>query len=78
MILSSSLGDGKCYIETANLDGEANLKIRQANSGTMALEDDAAKLGGLRTDGLPAECCYCRSHCWQGAVLTAFDVDAVV
>jgi len=47
VILSSSLGDGKCYIETANLDGEANLKIRQANSNTMALQDDAAKLGAI-------------------------------
>ncbi|ANB12538.1 aminophospholipid-translocating P4-type ATPase DNF1 [Sugiyamaella lignohabitans] len=30
VVLSTSDGDGACYIETKNLDGESNLKVRQA------------------------------------------------
>jgi len=30
LFLSSTNPDGVCYIETANLDGETNLKIRKA------------------------------------------------
>jgi phospholipid-translocating ATPase len=30
IILSTADGDGACYIETKNLDGETNLKVRQA------------------------------------------------
>lgn len=31
----SSDPDGRCYIQTASLDGETNLKIRQAHSFTV-------------------------------------------
>ncbi|VAH03439.1 unnamed protein product [Triticum turgidum subsp. durum] len=34
LFLSSTNADGVCYIETANLDGETNLKIRKASEKT--------------------------------------------
>ena len=34
VVLSTSDPDGGCYVETKNLDGETNLKVRQALQGT--------------------------------------------
>jgi len=34
LLLSSNLPEGMCYIETANLDGETNLKIRNSPNAT--------------------------------------------
>ena len=39
ILLSSSDAECQCYIETANLDGETNLKIRTAHVGTKHLKD---------------------------------------
>jgi phospholipid-transporting ATPase len=33
LILSSSFDQGICYIETKNLDGETNLKIKRTDIG---------------------------------------------
>lgn len=49
ILLSSSLPHGTAYIQTANLDGETNLKIRQALPETSHLTDPAA-LADLRGD----------------------------
>jgi phospholipid-transporting ATPase len=48
VLLASSEPEGLCYIETANLDGETNLKIKQAIPETSHLVSSAelARLGG--------------------------------
>ncbi|KNE56612.1 phospholipid-translocating P-type ATPase, flippase [Allomyces macrogynus ATCC 38327] len=46
VLLASSEQDGLCYIETANLDGETNLKIKQARPETTGWVH-AADLAGV-------------------------------
>ncbi|KAL9235477.1 hypothetical protein vseg_010234 [Gypsophila vaccaria] len=41
LLLSSSYEDGICYVETMNLDGETNLKVKRALEATLSLDDDA-------------------------------------
>ncbi|WCJ20979.1 ATPase E1-E2 type family protein / haloacid dehalogenase-like hydrolase family protein [Euphorbia peplus] len=40
LLLSSSYEDGICYVETMNLDGETNLKLKHAVEVTSSLHDD--------------------------------------
>lgn len=40
LLISSSYPDGICYVETMNLDGETNLKLKQAFDVTSSLQDD--------------------------------------
>ena len=40
LLLSSSYGDGVCYVETMNLDGETNLKLKHALEVTTHLHDE--------------------------------------
>ncbi|MBE3048632.1 phospholipid-transporting ATPase, partial [Candidatus Bathyarchaeota archaeon] len=48
VLLASSEPEGLCYIETANLDGETNLKIKQGVPETAAMvsPSELARLGG--------------------------------
>lgn len=40
LLLSSSYEDGICYVETMNLDGETNLKVKQALEVTSSLKNE--------------------------------------
>uniref|UniRef100_A0A672ZMB3 Phospholipid-transporting ATPase n=1 Tax=Sphaeramia orbicularis TaxID=375764 RepID=A0A672ZMB3_9TELE len=54
VIVSSSEPQAMCYIETSNLDGETNLKIRQGlplTTGFQTLEDLMALSGRLECEG---------------------------
>ncbi|KAJ4961095.1 hypothetical protein NE237_021005 [Protea cynaroides] len=42
LLLSSSYSDGICYVETMNLDGETNLKVKQCLEATAALQDESS------------------------------------
>lgn len=42
LLLSSSYEDGICYVETMNLDGETNLKVKRSLEVTLPLDDDMA------------------------------------
>ena len=49
LMVSTSLPKGIAYVETKNLDGETNLKIKQANKDILehvSDEKDFAKLDG--------------------------------
>ncbi|GKB33464.1 probable phospholipid-transporting ATPase 4, partial [Tanacetum coccineum] len=41
LLLSSSYEDGICYVETMNLDGETNLKVKRSLESTLTLDDDS-------------------------------------
>ncbi|CAN6194804.1 unnamed protein product [Urochloa humidicola] len=40
LLLSSSYEDGICYVETMNLDGETNLKVKRSLEATLPFEED--------------------------------------
>ncbi|KAI3512526.1 hypothetical protein L1887_19842 [Cichorium endivia] len=42
LLLSSSYEDGICYVETMNLDGETNLKVKRSLEVTLTLDDDTS------------------------------------
>ncbi|ODQ63622.1 aminophospholipid translocase that maintains membrane lipid asymmetry in post-golgi secre [Nadsonia fulvescens var. elongata DSM 6958] len=60
VLLASSEPEGLCYIETANLDGETNLKIKQAHADTAHLvaPGDLARLDGKLESEKPNSSLY--------------------
>ncbi|XP_042482484.1 probable phospholipid-transporting ATPase 4 [Macadamia integrifolia] len=42
LLLSSGHEDGICYVETMNLDGETNLKVKRSLEVTLSLDEDLA------------------------------------
>jgi phospholipid-transporting ATPase len=60
VLLASSEPEGLCYIETANLDGETNLKIKQAIPETANLVSpaDISRLGGKVRSETPNSSLY--------------------
>nr|XP_043629882.1 putative phospholipid-transporting ATPase 9 [Erigeron canadensis] len=42
VLLSSSYEDAVCYVETMNLDGETNLKLKQSLDATSMIHDDSS------------------------------------
>ncbi|KAL4324877.1 hypothetical protein GQ457_11G027910 [Hibiscus cannabinus] len=42
ILLSSSYEEAICYVETMNLDGETNLKLKQAPDATSSLNEDSS------------------------------------
>ncbi|CAF4437351.1 unnamed protein product, partial [Adineta steineri] len=47
VIISSSDENGLCFIETAELDGETNLKVRQALEETCKIGEDLNELSSF-------------------------------
>lgn len=56
IVISTSEPDGRCFVETMNLDGETNLKIRYAMPETQWIQsaDDASQLQMLVEVDLPS------------------------
>eukprot|EP01047_Picozoa_sp_COSAG01_P010027 COSAG01_NODE_421_length_17271_cov_524.391218_1_plen_510_part_00 len=56
ILLHSSLPGGRCYVETAELDGETNLKIRSAHGDIVQLTPEAAPFDAGAFSGDSVEC----------------------
>ena len=60
LLLATSEPDGLCYIETANLDGETNLKIKQAipETANLVSPSELSRLGGIIKSEQPNSSLY--------------------
>ena len=61
VLLTSSNPEGVCYVETINLDGESNLKIKQALDETRDMSEEALPTFKVP----PCSCCLgAAALCW--------------
>ncbi|KAF1854351.1 hypothetical protein Lal_00045115 [Lupinus albus] len=60
VLLASSEPEGLCYIETANLDGETNLKIKQGlpETSSMVSPNELSRLGDVSSRNSPNSSLY--------------------
>ena len=60
VLLATSEPEGLCYIETANLDGETNLKIKQAipETANLVSPSELSRLGGIIKSEQPNSSLY--------------------
>jgi magnesium-transporting ATPase (P-type) len=58
ILLQSSSQGGKCYVETASIDGETNLKQKKSPAGSEQIVNEL--LGGARAGGAPM--IECEAH----------------
>jgi magnesium-transporting ATPase (P-type) len=69
LILTSLYEDGnQCYIETANIDGETNLKLREAPAALKSLVADGKPTASLFTGNLEVEPANKNIHNFVGAL----------
>lgn len=67
LVLSTSFPDGSCYVETANLDGETNMKPKQAKKALFTKYDTPSatrEFSGVITCDSP----NVSMHKWQGKI----------
>ncbi|OBA20430.1 membrane-spanning Ca-ATPase [Metschnikowia bicuspidata var. bicuspidata NRRL YB-4993] len=69
LLLSSSEPEGLCYIETANLDGETNLKIKQALPETALLVSPPSVVAGMARCELLSEQPNSSLYTYEGTLL---------
>lgn len=71
VLIASSEPEGLCYIETSNLDGETNLKIKQANPQTADLTAPhlVQRLGGYLRSEQPNNSLYT----YEGTLVLSID-----
>jgi magnesium-transporting ATPase (P-type) len=55
VVISTSEPNGLCFIETAELDGETNLKVRQALEETCEIGEDINKLSSFNGNAIKFE-----------------------